>query len=54
MVRRSSSVTPEAGAARTNLSTLNVSCDITPDPAKAAEQIDKLEQTLNELAAAQS
>lgn len=35
----------------TNLSTLNVSCDITPDPAKAQEQIDRLERTLNELAA---
>jgi hypothetical protein len=38
----------------TNLRTLNVSCDITPDPANAQEQIDKLEHTLNELAAARN
>jgi hypothetical protein len=28
-----------------------VTCDITPDPAKAQKQIDRLERTLNELAA---
>jgi len=30
---------------------LNVSCTIEPDPAKAQQQIDRLEQTLNELPA---
>lgn len=37
----------------TNLDVLNVSCDINPDPAKEMEQIDRLEQTLNQLAASQ-
>ena len=44
-------VTHFEGEDWTHLRTLNVSCDITPDPAKQAEQIDRLEQTLNELAA---
>ena len=35
----------------TTLSMLNVSCTIEPDPAKAQQQIDRLEQTLNELPA---
>jgi hypothetical protein len=35
----------------TTLHMLNVTCDITPDPAKAQQQIDRLERTLNELAA---
>lgn len=35
----------------TTLQMLNVSCDITPDPARERQQIDRLERTLNELAA---
>jgi hypothetical protein len=35
----------------TDLRMLNVVCLITPDPTKAQQQIDRLEQTLNELAA---
>jgi hypothetical protein len=42
------------GEAYTTLSTLNATCRITPDPAKEQEQIDRLEQTLNKLAALQS
>jgi hypothetical protein len=34
-----------------DLSLLNVTCLITPDPARAQEQIDRLELTLNEIAA---
>ena len=44
-------VTHFEGEDWTTLHTLNVSCTITPDPAKQTEQIEKLEQTLNELAA---
>jgi hypothetical protein len=39
------------GEAWTDLRMLNVICLITPDPTKAQQQIDRLEQTLNELAA---
>jgi hypothetical protein len=48
------SVTHFEGEDWTTLHTLNVSCNITPEPTKTQEQIDRLEQTLNELAAAQS
>ena len=44
-------VTHFEGEDWTTLHTLNVSCNIEPDPAKAQQQIDRLEQTLNELAA---
>jgi hypothetical protein len=44
-------VTHFEGEAWTDLRMLNVICTITPDPAKAQQQIDRLEQTLNELAA---
>lgn len=36
-----------------NLQVLNLSCDISADPAQQAEQTDKLILTLNELAASQ-
>jgi hypothetical protein len=35
----------------TTLQLLNVSCNITPDPAKERQQIDRLQRTLNQLAA---
>jgi hypothetical protein len=42
------------GEAWTTLRTRNVSCDITPDPVKEQEQVDRLEESLNKLAASQS
>jgi len=47
-------VTHFEGEDWTTLLTLNVSCNIEPDPARAKQQIESLERTLNELAAAQS